>query len=88
VQESAGTAGGAAATGLGLGVGGRSSPSLSIGSKLRSASITGLDGGGWVSGIVSARGIAGEASAASSGCGRTGLALDQRKQPHELRVVS
>lgn len=44
----------AAGAGAGVGVGGRSSPSLSAGSKLRSASITGLGGGGCVSGIVSA----------------------------------
>ena len=61
MEESAATAGAGAtgtamaAAGLGLGVGGRSSPSLSAGSKLRSASITGLGGGGWVSGMVSVR---------------------------------
>lgn len=64
--EAAGT--GTAAAGLGLGVGGRSSPSLSAGSKLRSAIMTGLGGGGWVSGIVPVRSPVAVGSV-SSGCG-------------------
>lgn len=81
MDESAATAGAAAAAaaaaGLGAGVGGRSSPSLSAGSKLRSASIIGLGGGGWVSGIVSVRApVAGVSELRMRVQGGTGLALD------------